>query len=315
MSKAPRLLCSVSECTYFAQRGGVCVRHGGKQVNKTCSHKGCSNFVQNGGVCIRHGAIFAPKKCSHDGCTNNVVRGGVCIRHGAHKTPSQSLPSRNADEWIREYKGQLEEARLRSRVKSELEAQNAKRYAIESQSKVQKLEAEIANRCARASLIQELEARLLAEERRRACIRELEGEIVSRLARREEALVRLIRESLIRQSHLRDARDTLIRHSLLRNANETLALGNAMAQNRAAPAVVRQPFVQGDEVLDIASTFPPVTPKEYSGVCVRHGAKDKRCSHEGCTNKVRQGGVCIQHGERQLEDDCCSAWYYYTLKK
>ena len=27
-------------------------------------------------------------------------------------------------------------------------------------------------------------------------------------------------------------------------------------------------------------------------LCVKHGAKMKRCSHEGCTNQARNGGVC-----------------------
>ena len=32
------------------------------------------------------------------------------------------------------------------------------------------------------------------------------------------------------------------------------------------------------------------------GVCVKHGAKKKRCSSEGCTNKAVKGGVCRRHG-------------------
>ena len=34
------------------------------------------------------------------------------------------------------------------------------------------------------------------------------------------------------------------------------------------------------------------------GVCMRHGAKAKRCSSEGCTNLVRSGGVCVRHGAK-----------------
>ena len=29
---------------------------------------------------------------------------------------------------------------------------------------------------------------------------------------------------------------------------------------------------------------------------MRHGAKRKHCSHEGCTSFVKKGGVCIRHG-------------------
>lgn len=34
------------------------------------------------------------------------------------------------------------------------------------------------------------------------------------------------------------------------------------------------------------------------GVCVNHGAKLKRCSHEGCTKQVVKGGVCWTHGAK-----------------
>ncbi|KAK1748109.1 hypothetical protein QTG54_000048 [Skeletonema marinoi] len=38
---------------------------------------------------------------------------------------------------------------------------------------------------------------------------------------------------------------------------------------------------------------------QKGGVCKRHGAKVKRCSMEGCTNIARKGGVCIRHGAQQ----------------
>jgi hypothetical protein len=31
-------------------------------------------------------------------------------------------------------------------------------------------------------------------------------------------------------------------------------------------------------------------------VCITHGAKLKRCSHEGCNNQALKEGVCITHG-------------------
>ena len=34
-------------------------------------------------------------------------------------------------------------------------------------------------------------------------------------------------------------------------------------------------------------------------VCVRHGAKLKRCSREGCTNIALRGGVCWRHGAKE----------------
>lgn len=35
------------------------------------------------------------------------------------------------------------------------------------------------------------------------------------------------------------------------------------------------------------------------GVCIRHGAKEKRCSVEGCTNKAQTAGVCDRHGSHR----------------
>eukprot|EP00986_Skeletonema_menzelii_P016768 scaffold15845_cov97-Skeletonema_menzelii.AAC.1 len=32
------------------------------------------------------------------------------------------------------------------------------------------------------------------------------------------------------------------------------------------------------------------------GVCIKHGAKIKRCSSEGCTNQAKRGGMCMRHG-------------------
>jgi hypothetical protein len=32
-------------------------------------------------------------------------------------------------------------------------------------------------------------------------------------------------------------------------------------------------------------------------VCIRHGAKVKLCSSDGCINQVIKGGVCVKHGQ------------------
>jgi hypothetical protein len=32
---------------------------------------------------------------------------------------------------------------------------------------------------------------------------------------------------------------------------------------------------------------------------------EKRCSHEGCTNKAKGGGVCIRHGAKVKAKRCC----------
>jgi hypothetical protein len=37
---------------------------------------------------------------------------------------------------------------------------------------------------------------------------------------------------------------------------------------------------------------------QKGGVCIKHGAKKKHCSIEGCTNIAKKGGVCIKHGAK-----------------
>jgi len=77
-----RRVCSHEGCDKYAQRRGVCIRHGGKPPSRRrCSHEGCTNVAQNGGICVRHGA--KRKGCSQEGCMNNAVKGGVCFSHRA----------------------------------------------------------------------------------------------------------------------------------------------------------------------------------------------------------------------------------------
>ena len=40
------------------------------------------------------------------------------------------------------------------------------------------------------------------------------------------------------------------------------------------------------------------------GVCVRHGAQRATCGHDGCTNKVLKGGVCARHGATCIIERC-----------
>ncbi len=39
---------------------------------------------------------------------------------------------------------------------------------------------------------------------------------------------------------------------------------------------------------------------------MKHGAKMKRCSSEGCTNQAQKGGVCIKHGAKVVYKRCSS---------
>ena len=41
---------------------------------------------------------------------------------------------------------------------------------------------------------------------------------------------------------------------------------------------------------------------------MRHGAKRKQCSSEGCTNQAKKGGVCIRHGANHTSNDVSTAF-------
>jgi len=78
--KKYRYECSTDGCTTYAQKGGVCVRHGAKV--KLCSSDGCTNRSLKGGVCFRHGTNR--KRCSSEGCTNISSR-EECARGMEHR--------------------------------------------------------------------------------------------------------------------------------------------------------------------------------------------------------------------------------------
>jgi len=42
----------------------------------------------------------------------------------------------------------------------------------------------------------------------------------------------------------------------------------------------------------------PTGAQILGGVCMRHGAKLKLCSSDGCTNQFYRGGVCMRHGAK-----------------
>ena len=52
--KNARPSCSVDGCSHSAAEGGICRKHGEKQIFKRCSVDGCDRRVWNGGVCYKH---------------------------------------------------------------------------------------------------------------------------------------------------------------------------------------------------------------------------------------------------------------------
>jgi hypothetical protein len=73
-----KALCCFEGCNNQICAGGVCSRHGAKQI-RTCSKEGCTKQARSRGVYVAHGA--KTKLCSHEGCTKQVVRGGKCKDH------------------------------------------------------------------------------------------------------------------------------------------------------------------------------------------------------------------------------------------
>jgi hypothetical protein len=49
---------------------------------------------------------------------------------------------------------------------------------------------------------------------------------------------------------------------------------------------------------------------QKGGVCITHGAKVKRCSFKECTNQVVKGGVCVTHGatRKQCSFEGCTSY-------
>ena len=40
---------------------------------------------------------------------------------------------------------------------------------------------------------------------------------------------------------------------------------------------------------------------------MKHGAKRKLCSSDGCTNLAQKGGVCVKHGATLTKKKCSSS--------
>ena len=83
VKKHEKNTCRHEGCTKWAQKGGVCVKHGAEVTR--CRHEGCNNQVQNQGVCQKHGAKKYKYTCTHEGCNNKAQSQGVCFKHGAKK--------------------------------------------------------------------------------------------------------------------------------------------------------------------------------------------------------------------------------------
>lgn len=59
-----------------------------EQERAVCSVGGCKNKAERGGICRKHGGkqLRVYKRCSRGDCANRAVKGGLCWRHGAHRS-------------------------------------------------------------------------------------------------------------------------------------------------------------------------------------------------------------------------------------
>jgi hypothetical protein len=50
---------------------------------------------------------------------------------------------------------------------------------------------------------------------------------------------------------------------------------------------------------------------QSGGVCMRHGATVKLCSQEGCAKQAKNGGVCLMHGA-QKKAKLCNSYHFFS---
>ena len=74
-----RARCSEEGCDKQAQKGGLCIAHGGVGGSKKpCSVEGCTTLANRWGLCVKHGGFY---RCSEEGCDKVAQKGGLCKVH------------------------------------------------------------------------------------------------------------------------------------------------------------------------------------------------------------------------------------------
>ena len=84
-------------------------------------------------------------------------------------------------------------------------------------------------------------------------------------------------------------------------SSESLAEWNRIhADDNGKPPYKREasaiPRPRGKRARKICSHEGCTTQARKGGICIKHGAEQKRCSHYGCANAALNRGVCISHG-------------------
>jgi hypothetical protein len=57
-----------------------------KRIKKPCSVEGCSTYANKRGLCGKHGGRT---KCREDGCSKHAQSGGLCMAHGGQRRSSK----------------------------------------------------------------------------------------------------------------------------------------------------------------------------------------------------------------------------------
>ena len=292
--KNTREICSTDGCIQYAQKGGVCIKHGAKV--KICMHEGCTNKVQKGGVCWRHGERKVcshdeciqyaqkgglcnrhgskAKLCSHEGCTKYAQKGGECIKHGYGEKPPRKICSHDG------CTKQAQEGGLCSRhgerkICSHDECSNRAQRGGSCRKHGAK-----PNTCSHEGCTNQGQKGGVCwshggKNHAKECSHEgcNNFAVQGGVCRRHGAKVKLCSNNYIRKLCSTEG-----------CSNQSIQ-GGVCRKHGAKPKMCRHEGCTNNV--------------QKGGICIRHGAKKKRCSHEGCTNQSKIGGVCCSHGAKR----------------
>ena len=319
-----RKRCSCEGCSNYAQRGGVCTRHGAKK--KQCSKEGCTNNAQNGGVCIRHGA---KRLCSSEGCTNRAQTGRVCIKHGARTKVCSKRKEPSIEEGSRPPERAAKTRSSRKKLDNDDDVNEyllRDEYNVEEtfeygrQQQQQKRDADDVRMLAKAIAAKYLH--ILHNSRHNSSYADTDDEgfaAASSMVAADEDMNRDIcreiyaadtghsmRSRKRKQPSPKEEVDRLLENAARQWNSGYIKCCAQGCTNAAVNGIVCNEH-GATKKMKRCNSEGCTNQAKKGGVCVRHGAKRKQCSSEGCTNKAVQGGVCIRHGAKIKAPKRCSS--------
>jgi hypothetical protein len=125
---------------------------------------------------------------------------------------------------------------------------------------------------------------------------------VPTVPKKEEFVKGMVRKCRRNTAATRDARTIPKREEcVLGMARSRIA---TVAATRDAQTIPNREEFVGDMARGYPRNVVATNYTQQGGVCIAHGAKVKRCSHEGCVRYVVQGGVCATHGAKRYKKRC-----------